>query len=282
MTPGSGPSLNPVQDYIDALLCEPVLDEIASSERDAADAPAPPELHVAGIADRPDTAPVSELPAVTTRTGTGDAAKAGDRPEAAVDDNPFLAQLARRQQGATSDEDSLRPLWAQERFSCQGFNVGGLKLAIPTEYIAGMQPLELVPSASNDPGPAVGAASNGTTLAMHYLGQQRVLDEQGGGGLVDVLDTARLVMPERYGQAMTEAYRYVLTLRDSDWCIAVDSIAGELNFDAGRVRWRSAHTRREWLAGTVVDKMCALVDIDALNRHRLADRVMGDDEGGGE
>ena len=271
MTPGSGTSHDAVQEYIDALLCEPALHSDAAQDA----------IPVAAAQPTMASIPVIETVAIAPdQASDADAAAAEEtEPAASVDNNPFLAQLSRKQQGAGAGENVLRPLWADDRFSCQGFNVGGLKLAIPTEYIAGMQPLELVPVASNDPGlPTEPPAASGE-MTMHYLGQLRLLDDDGAGCLVDVLDTARLVMPERYDRSMRDAYRYVLTLRDSDWCLAVDSIAGELSFDAARVRWRSAHTRREWLAGTVVDKMCALVDIDALNRHRLADRVMGEDEG---
>ena len=282
MTPRSDTSLTAVQDYIDALLCEPVAD--GSESLAAAMALGPEPEIVEPLASTDPVAPMPGQPANTRAAAAKRTDQSADT-DSDLETNPFLAQLVQKQQAGASrsdshDDSALRPLWAADRFSCQGFNVGGLKLAIPAEYIAGMQALELVPAASNDPGPASAAAETvpGSGLTMHYLGQLRLHEDGSPGALVDVLDTARLVMPERYDASMTEAYRYVLTLRDCDWCIAVDSIAGELSFDAGRVRWRSAHTRREWLAGTVVDKMCALVDIDALNRHRLADRVMCDSE----
>jgi purine-binding chemotaxis protein CheW len=66
----------------------------------------------------------------------------------------------------------------------------------------------------------------------------------------------------------------VLTLKNCDWSIAVDSIGGEIGLTPQNVRWRSEHTRREWLAGTVVDKMCALIDIDLLNRQMMADSIL--------
>ena len=53
---------------------------------------------------------------------------------------------------------------------------------------------------------------------------------------------------------------------------------GELALGPQNVRWRSEHTRREWLAGTVVDKMCALVDIDVINRQILAEQVLNCDD----
>ena len=49
---------------------------------------------------------------------------------------------------------------------------------------------------------------------------------------------------------------------------------GGIRLAAKQIRGRSAHTRREWLAGTVVDKMCALIDIDVLDRQMLANTVL--------
>ena len=92
-----------------------------------------------------------------------------------------------------------------------------------------------------------------------------------------IVDTAKLVMPERYDNNMVSNYRQVLLIRDMDWCFAVDSIGGEMDINVSEVRWRSQHTRREWLAGTIIEKMCAIVDVDALHRLLLAASVLGDD-----
>jgi len=81
-------------------------------------------------------------------------------------------------------------------------------------------------------------------------------------------------MPERYQPDMIENYRYVLVIPGCNWGLAVDSVGGVLDLQPEQVRWRSVHTRREWLAGTVVDKMCALIDVEALNRHFLADEIL--------
>ncbi|MBT8139770.1 MAG: chemotaxis protein CheW, partial [Gammaproteobacteria bacterium] len=89
-----------------------------------------------------------------------------------------------------------------------------------------------------------------------------------------VLDTARLVMPERYSPDMAGQYRQALKISDTNWYFAVDSIGSERSFNAQDVRWRSQHTRREWLAGTVIDQMCAIVDVESLHRSLLAASVL--------
>jgi len=70
-------------------------------------------------------------------------------------------------------------------------------------------------------------------------------------------------------------------ISDCDWGFAVDAVGGEIELEASKVRWRSAHTRREWLAGTVIDKMCAIVDVDVVNRHLLANQILASNDADG-
>ena len=197
----------------------------------------------------------------------------------AARNNPFLKQLEAAQRrgraklGVDANGSKVggskvdnRPAWGREDFRCLAFNVSGLKLAVPVQFIDGMQPLDLIAAT-----PSLGDASTSNAL---ILGQMKVDRDAENQSFCTVLDTARLVMPERYDSGMKESYRYILTLKNCDWSIAVDSIGGEIGLSPQNVRWRSEHTRREWLAGTVVDKMCALIDIDLLNRQMLADAIL--------
>ena len=191
----------------------------------------------------------------------------------AAKNNPFLKQLeaaqrrGRAKMGAAAGGTKVdnRPAWGRENFRCLAFNVSGLKLAVPVQFIDGMQPLDLMPVT-----PSLGGSEPNALV----LGKMKVDLGEDAQSFCSVLDTARLVMPERYDNGMKDAYRYVLTLKNCDWSIAVDSIGGEIGLTPQNVRWRSEHTRREWLAGTVVDKMCALIDIDLLNRQMMADSIL--------
>ena len=197
----------------------------------------------------------------------------------AARNNPFLKQLEAAQRrgraklGVDANGSKVggskvdnRPAWGREDFRCLAFNVSGLKLAVPVQFIDGMQPLDLIAAT-----PSLVDTSTSNAL---ILGQMKVDRDAEDQSYCAVLDTARLVMPERYDNGMKESYRYILTLKNCDWSIAVDSIGGEIGLSPQNVRWRSEHTRREWLAGTVVDKMCALIDIDLLNRQMLADAIL--------
>ena len=220
----------------------------------------------------------------------------------AARNNPFLKQLeaaqrrGRAKMGAAVSGSKVdnRPAWGRENFRCLAFNVSGLKLAVPVQFVDSMQPLDLisVATSSNKTSLLKGEASlskgeaslsegeaslsEGEASLSNplILGQMKVDRGEGAQPFCAVLDTARLVMPERYDNGMQESYRYILTLKNCDWSIAVDSIGGEIGLTPQNVRWRSEHTRREWLAGTVVDKMCALIDIDLLNRQMMADAIL--------
>lgn len=136
-----------------------------------------------------------------------------------------------------------RPQWGQSRFECLLFAVGGLNLAVPLAELGTIYTLE-----PGDVAPIPAQADWFMGLLSHK--QQSIR----------VVDSALIVMPERYQPEMRAGYRYVITLNGSDWGLAVDQVANALPLDPDQVRWRGARSRRMWLAGTVVDHMCALLD----------------------
>lgn len=210
---------------------------------------------------------------------------------------PFIRRFAAAQQRARVRADASRaqnmPQWADKRFKCITFKVANLKLALPLSAISGMYPLNAAALSKGNDAVAELRDSGDRERAEPNLGSEQTLEWLLGSMLLDrpvsenssptpvkVIDTARMVMPERYNPAMREGYRSLLVINDCDWGFAVDAVGGEIELEASKVRWRSAHTRREWLAGTVVDKMCAIVDVDVVNRHLLADQILAsnDDE----
>lgn len=141
-----------------------------------------------------------------------------------------------------------RPQWAQVPFECLIFKVGGLQLAAPLVELGSIYPLE------------------NTDALTEIFGQK-----QWFMGLLPVkeynvrtMDTALVVMPERYDAAMRDNYRYVVSLFGSDWGLAADAVVGTTLLDPAAVRWRGERSKRPWLAGTLIDQMCALFDIAQL------------------
>jgi purine-binding chemotaxis protein CheW len=144
--------------------------------------------------------------------------------------------------------ESGRPSWAQSRFECLLFTVGGLTLAVPLVELGSIYPL----TEEEEVTPIFGQID-------WFMGLLSVK-----GGNIRTVNTAKVVMPERYQQAMAEKFAYVISINGLDWGLAVDTVSTAITLDPDDVRWRSERTSRPWLAGTVVEHMCALLDVSQL------------------
>ncbi|MFV3412380.1 CheW domain-containing protein [Pseudomonas nitroreducens] len=143
--------------------------------------------------------------------------------------------------------DDGRPVWAAEPFECLLFDVAGLTLAVPLVCLGSIYPL-----GGHDLTPLFGQPD-------WFLG---ILPGQNGN--LKVLDTARWVMPERYRDDYREGLQYVISVQGYEWGLAVHQVSRSVRLAPSEVKWRSQRQQRPWLAGTVIDQMCALLDVSAL------------------
>ena len=139
-----------------------------------------------------------------------------------------------------------RPDWAQGRFECLMFSVGGLSLAVPLVELGNISPL------NDELTPLFGQIDWFMGLLLTRTGKLRTVD------------TAKIVMPERYHSGLRENYRFVLSIADMDWGLAVDDVSTAISLTPEDVKWRSQRSKRPWLAGTLVSQMCAVLDIQQL------------------
>ena len=142
---------------------------------------------------------------------------------------------------------SAQPEWSSEPFECLLFDVAGLTLAVPLVSLGSIYPLE-----GQELTPLFGQPD-------WFLG---ILPCQTGN--LKVLDTARWVMGERYRDDFRDGLQYVISVQGYEWGLAVHSVSRSIRLDPREVKWRSQRTQRPWLAGTVIDHMCALLDVAAL------------------
>ncbi|TIH06573.1 CheW domain-containing protein [Pseudomonas leptonychotis] len=140
-----------------------------------------------------------------------------------------------------------RPEWAEGPFECLLFDVAGLTLAVPLVCLGSIYPLE-----GQELTPLFGQPD-------WFLG---ILPSQSGN--LKVLDTARWVMPDRYRDDFREGLQYVISVQGYEWGLAVHQVSRSIRLDPNEVKWRSQRTQRPWLAGTVIEHMCALLDIASL------------------
>jgi purine-binding chemotaxis protein CheW len=140
--------------------------------------------------------------------------------------------------------------WSSQGVECLIFNVCGLKLAVPLLYLGGVHEVNRddVKSLVGQPG--------------WYLGIVHT-DEYN----LQVIDTAHLIMPERRPYLAEQGFKYLIQLEKTPWAIACQSIDDTVRLDASEINWRGERGKRNWLAGTVIEKMCALVDVNGLLQH---------------
>jgi purine-binding chemotaxis protein CheW len=144
-------------------------------------------------------------------------------------------------------ETDGRPAWAAEPFECLLFDVAGLTLAVPLVCLGSIYSL-----AGQELTPLFGQPE-------WFLG---ILPSQAGN--LKVLDTARWVMPDRYRDDFRQGLQYVISVQGYEWGLAVHQVSRSLRLDPNEIKWRSHRGQRPWLAGTVIEHMCALLDVSQL------------------
>ncbi len=148
--------------------------------------------------------------------------------------------------GLNSQKGKL-PEWAAERFECLIFTVAGLKLAVPLVSLGAVYKIE------KEFTPLPGRAD-------YFIGLYRQLDRN-----VQVVDTAKWVMPDRWRNDVRDQYRFIIRLGGNNWGLACDAVHESIQLTSDQVKWRSERTKRSWLLGTVIDHMCALLDADMMS-----------------
>lgn len=141
-----------------------------------------------------------------------------------------------------------RPQWAQSRFDVLLFQVAGLTLAVPLISLGQIQPL------TDELTPLFGQAD-------WFMGLQPT-----PAGKIRTVNTAKFVMPERYDEVFLQTARYVMSINGVPWGLAVDSVNQPITLNPDDVKWRGDRSKRPWLAGTVKEHMCALLDIPRIGQ----------------
>lgn len=147
----------------------------------------------------------------------------------------------------TVEEALDKVAWSDVPFECLLFDVAGLTLAVPLAALGSIysfKPSELTPIFAQPD---------------WFIG---ILPAQSGN--LKVLETARWVMPERYTADMREDLSYVISINGFDWGLAVHHVRNSIRLEPHQVKWRTQRGQRAWLAGTVIEHMCALLDVEVL------------------
>lgn len=214
-----------LQNYLDQLLVTAT--EQPQKIEKTIEIPVQEEVKVAPIEIAPvEIAPAVEIPEIVIERITS--------PEVVIDTQTSVS---------LTDPDS----WSSQGVECLVFSVCGLKLAVPLLFLGGVYEIT-----SNDVKPLVGQPK-------WYLGMVHTDEHH-----LQVIDTAKLIMPERKQCLSEQGFKYLIQLEKTPWAIACQFIDDTVRLDASEIKWRGERGKRTWLAGTVIEKMCALIDVNGL------------------
>jgi purine-binding chemotaxis protein CheW len=209
---------------------------------------APPEPPAARVMERPVALPPVILPPVIAPAMLEPTPEpAVEAPQVALVEPIVDVHLSAQQPPVSPPASDERPAWAAEPFECLLFDVAGLTLAVPLVCLGSIYPL-----AGHDLTPLFGQPD-------WFLG---ILPSQAGN--LKVLDTARWIMPDRYRDDFRQGLQYVISVQGYEWGLAVHQVSRSLRLDPNEIKWRSHRGQRPWLAGTVIEHMCALLDVSEL------------------
>ncbi|VAX10847.1 hypothetical protein MNBD_GAMMA26-766 [hydrothermal vent metagenome] len=139
------------------------------------------------------------------------------------------------------------PEWARERFQCLLFEVNGLQLGVPLCELSGI--------------------AKGDMEITHLMGQpdwhKGMIEYR--GNKVGMVDISGLVMPEQENiEDKGDKLSHVLIIGDGKWGLVCDRLFSPVTLEPSEVHWSCRHENRPWLAGTLPDQLCILLDVDIL------------------
>ena len=138
------------------------------------------------------------------------------------------------------------PPWAGERFQVLYADVGPLELALPLTSLAGVVAW---PERMNTlPGQAPWVLG-----VTEHLGRK-----------IKVAHTATVARPA--GSPVVDVdYSRIVVTAGGGWGLACRGVSAVATLTRDQVRWRVQARQRPWLAGTVIERMTALADLDRLS-----------------
>ena len=132
-------------------------------------------------------------------------------------------------------------------FQAMFFDVAGLIVAVPLIELGGIHNVDKINSLVGKPD--------------WFKGVMLHREEK-----INVVDTALWVMPEKCDQTLKNSlnYQYIIMLNNSHWGLMAENLIDTVTLNHEDVKWLEGSQKRPWLAGLVKERMCALLDVNAL------------------
>lgn len=80
-----------------------------------------------------------------------------------------------------------------------------------------------------------------------------------------IIDTAHILIPSQY-QSIDSSYHFILLIAEGKWGLSCNNIIEIVTLSPNEIRWTKQHGTRPWLAGTVLDKMYSILNIEELTQ----------------
>lgn len=147
----------------------------------------------------------------------------------------------------------------EKEFQALFFDVAGLTLAVPLTELGGIHKVAKI-------APLFGKPNWFKGVMLHKHNK------------LNVVDTAIWVMPEKQSEYLADSikYQYLIMLDESPWGLACEALVATKTLQTEDVKWRTSVGKRPWLAGTVKEKMCVLINVKQLVE--LLDNGFGSNE----
>ncbi|MCG8426852.1 MAG: chemotaxis protein CheW [Chromatiales bacterium] len=231
-----------IDNYLAALLSEveEYSPEQELAEEKKSEPPMAEVVHFPNKVILPPTLPIVESPQPTVEVPTEQATEQQPTETVKVDE-----QTA---DDTESSDEVLVPEWAVHPFQSLLFKVRGMTLAVP------LSELNSIAEWEGEVTPIPGQPDWHLGIYLHR-------DEQ-----VIVVDTAQLVMPDRLSKVDGKRPHgsHILIIGGGQWGLACDSLQRPVTLTKEDIRWSRDNNLRPWMAGTIIEKLCILLNVDAL------------------
>lgn len=139
------------------------------------------------------------------------------------------------------------PDWAQSEFQVVYFRIGHAVLAAPLTEVRRIERLDDSTRVTVLPG-----------KPDWFQGLTRFQGE-----IIQLADTELLIGGKR-SISLEDSHRHALLLNEGRWGLVCGEIVDMVRLRESDVRWRVNRSRRAWAAGTIIDRLCVLVDPHSL------------------
>ncbi len=148
----------------------------------------------------------------------------------------------------SAEVEPTLPDWANEPFQALIYRVQGVTMAVPLLLLDGIIKWE------EDAVPM-------PWQPEWHMGVLPYRDKQ-----MVVVDSVKLLMPDEFAEepATRERGSHILVIGDGRWGLACDSLAKPVLLHRDEVQWSGQNPERAWAIGTVIERLCVLLDVAAV------------------